>query len=76
MELDCQYKKLIRRWDSERELFYDDIFNHFYSMRPGSYRIRWNNADAGLLVYSSPNLSGRRLDVYHTSTYGVALVRI
>jgi len=26
--------------------------------------------------FSSPNLSGRRLDVYHTSTYGVALVRI
>ena len=26
--------------------------------------------------YSSPNLSGRRLDVYHTSTHGVALVRI
>jgi len=25
---------------------------------------------------SSPNLSGRRLDVYHTSTYGVALVRM
>ena len=25
---------------------------------------------------SSPNLSGRRLDVCHTSTYGVALVRI
>jgi len=24
--------------------------------------------------YSSPNLSGRRLDVYHTSTHGVALV--
>ena len=24
---------------------------------------------------SSPNLSGRRLDVYHTSTHGVALVR-
>jgi len=29
-----------------------------------------------LLFYSSPNLSGRRLDVYHTSTHGVALVRI
>ena len=29
-----------------------------------------------LLSYSSPNLSSRRLDVYHTSTYGVALVRI
>jgi len=25
---------------------------------------------------SSPNLSGRRLDVCHTSTHGVALVRI
>jgi len=25
---------------------------------------------------SSPNLSGRRLDVYHTYTHGVALVRI
>jgi len=25
---------------------------------------------------SSPNLSGRRLDVYHTSTHSVALVRI
>ena len=26
--------------------------------------------------FSSPNLSGRRLDVHHTSTHGVALVRI
>jgi len=26
--------------------------------------------------FSSPNLSGRRLDVYHTWTHGVALVRI
>jgi len=26
--------------------------------------------------FFSPNLSGRRLDVYHTSTHGVALVRI
>ena len=26
--------------------------------------------------FSSPNLSGRRLDVYHTSTHGVALVWI
>jgi len=29
-----------------------------------------------LLFYSSPNLSGRRLDVYYTLTHGVALVRI
>ena len=28
------------------------------------------------LFFSWPNLSGRRLDVYHTSTHGVALVRI
>jgi len=27
-------------------------------------------------VFSLPNLSGRRLDVYHTSTHGVALMRI
>jgi len=26
--------------------------------------------------FSSPNLSGRRLNVYHTSRHGVALVRI
>jgi len=29
-----------------------------------------------LSFFSSPNLSDRRLDVYHTSTHGVALVRI
>jgi len=29
-----------------------------------------------LSSFSSPNLSGRRLDVYHTLTHGVVLVRI
>jgi len=29
-----------------------------------------------LLSFSSPNLSGRRSDVCHTSTHGVAVVRI
>jgi len=29
-----------------------------------------------LLLFSSPNPSGHRLDVYHTSANGVALVRI
>jgi len=29
-----------------------------------------------IYLFSSPNLSGHRLDVYHTSTHGVALVRI
>jgi len=28
------------------------------------------------LSFFSPNLSGRRLDVYNTATHGVALVRI
>ena len=28
------------------------------------------------LLFSPPSLSGRRLDVYYTSTHGVALVRI
>ena len=28
------------------------------------------------IFFSSPNLSGRKLDVYRTSTHGVALVRI
>ena len=31
---------------------------------------------SSFFFYSSPNLSRRRLDVYHTSTHGVALVRI
>jgi len=29
-----------------------------------------------IFFFSSPNLSGRRLDIYHTLTHGVALVRI
>ena len=45
----------------------------------------WNWAGHYILPYDfyllssffpSPNLSGRRLDAYHTSTHGVALVRI
>jgi len=32
--------------------------------------------DDDSIYFSSPNLSRRRLDVYHTSTHGVALVRI
>jgi len=45
----------------------------------------WNRADhyifalwflSSIFFLSSPNLSGRRLDVYHTSTRDVALVRI
>jgi len=31
---------------------------------------------SSIFFFHSPNLSGRILDVYHTSTHGVALVRI
>ena len=31
---------------------------------------------SSIFFLSSPNLSGRRLDIYHTSTHDVALVRI
>ena len=45
----------------------------------------WNRADHYIFMlwflsifylFSSHNLSGRTLDVYHTSTHGVALVQI
>jgi len=36
----------------------------------------WFLSSIFILFDSSPNLSGRRLDVYYTSTHGVALVRI
>jgi len=46
---------------------------HVYSAgRPS----RWALAYILVLFFSSPNLSGHRLDVYHTSKHGVALVRI
>jgi len=46
--------------------------------------VLWNRADHYVFILflpffffiSSPNLRGRRLDVYHTFTHGVALVRI
>jgi len=38
--------------------------------------ILWFLSSFLLSFFSSPNLSGRRLDVFHTSTHGVALVRI
>jgi len=31
---------------------------------------------SSMFFFSSPDLSGRTMDVYHTSTNGVALVRI
>ena len=37
---------------------------------------RWALAHISISFFSSPNLSGHRLDIYRTSTHGVALVRI
>ena len=55
--------------------------NHFYYGRPMYYNraghyifVLWFLPSSSFI--SSPNLSGCRLDVYHTSTHGVALVRI
>ena len=53
-----------------------DIYSHFVFLWPPCV------ADAAVIFsscfffFSLPNLSGRRLDVYHTSTHGVALVQI
>jgi len=33
-----------------------------------------SSSSSFFFFFSSPNLSGRRLDVYHTSTHGVSLV--
>jgi len=52
--------------------------------RPFVMAALWNRAGYYIFAlwfllfffFSSPNLSRRRLDVYHTSTHGVALVRI
>ena len=50
---------------------------HLYSPgRPSRWALAHSSSSIYLSLFLSPNLSGRRLDVYHTSTHGVALVRI
>jgi len=45
---------------------------HLYSTgRPSGWALAHISSS---ILFSSPNLSGRKLDVYHTSTHGVALV--
>ena len=45
--------------------------------RTGRYIfVLWFLLLCSVYLFSLPNLSRRRLDVYHTSTHGVALVRI
>ena len=38
--------------------------------------VLWFLSSSSVFFFSSPNLSHRRLDVYHTLTHGVAIVRI
>ena len=45
-------------------------------MRQGGHHVGHSPTFLVFFFFSSPNLSGRILDVYHTSTHGVALVRI
>ena len=44
--------------------------------RAGHYIFTLGFLLSSFFFSSSPNISRRRLDVYHTSTHGVALVRI
>jgi len=44
--------------------------------RAGHYIFALWFLSSSIFFYSSPNLSGRRLDVYHISIHDVALVRI
>ena len=57
------------RWGTDGDFLFMAVLcnraGHIY-FRPVSF----------FFLFSTPNLSGRRLDVYHTFTHGVALVRI
>jgi len=59
-------------------LFYIYFFLIIAALRSrcGHYFLPCGFFLSSIFFYSSPNLSGRRLDVYLTSTHGVALVRI
>ena len=49
---------------------------HFYGCPMEQGRPLYFCPVVSFFLFSSPNFSGPRLDVYHTSTRGVALVRI
>ena len=44
--------------------------------RPSGWALAHISSSSIFFFFSSPNLSGRRLDVCHTSTHGVTLVQI
>ena len=84
---DCRYVPSLRRysptklWDGAQMAIFGDflwspyVIGQTIIFLPCSF---YSSSIFYLLSFflSSPNLSGRTLDVYHTSTHGVALVRI
>jgi len=66
-----------RKWFLEHaSLFFLDSVSFCIFMVALCIFILWFLLSSSVFFFSSPNLSRRRLDVYHTSTHGVALVRI
>ena len=68
-------------FSSEFRNFRYELSEHLLVMaalcnRAGHYIFALWFLSSFVFFFSSPNLSGRRLNVYHTSTHGVALVRI
>ena len=58
-------------------MFCEQVFMAVLCNRAGHYIFAlWFVLLSIYLLFFSPNLSRRRLDVYHTSTHGVALVQI
>jgi len=58
----------------DREMILSHIIMAALRSRCGHYIFAlWFFFISSFFFFSSPNLSGRRLDVYHTSTHGVAL---
>jgi len=72
----CQIESSLVSSESPR-LVCDSLFMAALWDRAGHYIFAlWLLSIYLSIFFSSPNLSGRKLDVYHTSTHGVALVRI
>ena len=68
-----RYCTALEHWASAKHCGVEQRAPHIFGMAAITLVI---GPHSGSFFFSSPNLSGRRLDVYHTSTHGVALVQI
>ena len=68
------YGQTDRNSDTRLHVFYSYLWPPYVIGQAIYIFILWFLLSSSFL--SSPNLSGRRSDVYHTSTHGVALVQI